>query len=1600
MAEEQNSPPLEDESFELGDTIYLSGKNGAWEVTGRVYYLDDSRIQILPTDKARNLETINILDGELDPEAEIERLVLVSKRSNPAFVVQSNFHVGQVVDTIQEDGTLGTSFTIRAVDPIQDTATFEDESGAVTTIEFNFTGIPREYNSQFMIMRSREAPIPVLELDGVNREEEEKGEEEEELDLEVLGELEVPEVREAVSIPKTEQIVDDPIQYSDMFQDLLNCLKTYQQKSPKYQAQARELVELMMSLRNDITRYTKSGEPNGMKSTSYLSLGQLLENVSVPLAKPVIEAKRVLQLDLPKKHYTDFEPASHLTDIENVRIEYLEQVVKKAVEYYESKIGRKKEVAGPADAIPNWYIDWDGYFQSFMSSWNPTGEGTQKAFLKDQEFFRAPLPEVQEGSSKEGPKYVFESVIGGLEKDKAKDNTEALLAGSETYIGLSFLRGTSGRTGRLKAKEAPRILESPERGVITSQVLFPLQFLREFGAIRSSKLAVDIATSMLKPFSIQKILLEKKGITDIPSAGAILAISSSSLGNISIEDWLENQPLESRGLGDIHTFLTSLGLSEIDFTTDQLSVLTSKVNLYLANVRDAIVKLNAESQKELSELTLTNRTLLSQERANEFIHNLHSDYLNEQIELFRNRFPSYRENDLALFSFFMPKYTDYALAILAQGEGLARESIRIRRENYMEAVRRREMLNEKKKLIGQIPTPNPCAHVRSLGIIRKVKEKDDFFKLLAKFITKFGSERKDNWLHCTLCNQQCLCYHEMLMLQEFLRPREKDVLHKELLLKFSDGQFQGKYCCKNCGQPISDLDFDKGLEYDEDGRPMSGRAQLVDQDAVEQEQLEMFLGAPAEKVEAVDFKTDRQNLIYKTALQLADKIGIVFLKEDLKKIVMRVEGEMLRQPSVEEYSMKFKEAKAAGRAIPDYTTLIHRVLVCATAAHLLICVQTNIPGYVVRYIMEGCKVGFSGFPFGEESDKTGINYLACAVGGMMKNETPWNLTGFQKGAKDKREALIASYITKLSQAALSEMSVQEDIDRKKEHNEKLFGESVEDGKLKESVPSAFRPPQLKAKEAAAAPIVEAAATDPQKIQAWFLQANQLAFSTGVLDKRSVYSATTCCFTPLQEPGAFWKEKTELIQLPQEKKTSGSVGSHLNVHFKAPPLELLNVIASEKDYYKLFLQVCYQGPREGMKHEPGYDHVCPFCEFAFPKDPTLMDYEKDGRAALSSQGVDVSKAAFEALVDKMHMIYNIEKPKKIKVSAGTELLMKLAEITPAPFDGWKQMIYDAKEKLVGIPEDKVNDELEIATAYNSLSNKAREDFDEISKRMGEENSRTLERMVEQSMSSAIQSLHDYLMIPYLRLTNRFNVKSFFIQNSYALPQQTENDILEDLRLHLQYNNDIVTKNYLKGLTGAKVKYASQQLLAFLSFLQKEVRTPLLPGGKIGAPYLLKAAVFGILQQFINPNDVPPTYSDFTTEPGSLGDVSSRNSLQILYILLKRFREEGINFSPDQIRDALAKRREAEKLRIINRLDRMTPEEKRVDLLNKKLGLGDWAIGGSKGIAVLNAEQYDYENWELFQMGAKKRREREADNSGFMTGAVVEEGYDAYDKSNDD
>jgi len=47
--------------------------------------------------------------------------------------------------------------------------------------------------------------------------------------------------------------------------------------------------------------------------------------------------------------------------------------------------------------------------------------------------------------------------------------------------------------------------------------------------------------------------------------------------------------------------------------------------------------------------------------------------------------------------------------------------------------------------------------------------------------------------------------------------------------------------------------------------------------------------------------------------------------------------------------------------------------------------------------------------------------------------------------------------------------------------------------------------------------------------------------------------------------------------------------------------------------------------------------------------------------------------------------------------------------------------------------------------------------------------------------------------------------------------------------------------------------------------------------------------------------------------------------------------------------------------------MSKEEKSLELVKKKLGLGDWAVGGTKAIYQYNAEQYEKDRNQRIEMG---------------------------------
>jgi hypothetical protein len=222
---EENVP-----TFELGDYIYIEG--GRYNDTrGRIYYIDDELISILPEGAPDRLINIPIVDGEVDEDLAIDGIYSISKRANPAFVAQIGAHTGQIADTFKRDGSLGIQYMIKEVNEQTDTMTLLDSTGAETRLEFDFKGIPRDLD--FIVLRPRQAPVATNTGNNVKGEVAEEEEEEEDIFEDVV--FEAPQEKEdeimgLVERPVTERTYPDRIQRDEKFRNILEALPLEKQK--------------------------------------------------------------------------------------------------------------------------------------------------------------------------------------------------------------------------------------------------------------------------------------------------------------------------------------------------------------------------------------------------------------------------------------------------------------------------------------------------------------------------------------------------------------------------------------------------------------------------------------------------------------------------------------------------------------------------------------------------------------------------------------------------------------------------------------------------------------------------------------------------------------------------------------------------------------------------------------------------------------------------------------------------------------------------------------------------------------------------------------------------------------------------------------------------------------------------------------------------------------------------------------------------------------------------------------------------------------------------------------------------------------------------
>ena len=1562
-------------TIELGDRIIIEGQPYG-RITGRVYYRSGDLIRVLPDGISNTLNDFpRIYTDDEDTFAEesgVTAAYILDKRKFDSFIEQQDIRVDQTLDAIQSgDDEVKGKYTVTAVYPDRDEITVKDEANVDSIILFNFTGIPTDL--PFNILRKPIAPPSANEgEEGADKaeqsnkadqiiEEDEEGILEEEEEIHVVGVVELPHVDEYREAHTSEKVYTDTIQKIDALNDFLNMLDPLAQKDPKSIRIIRILVESMFQMKEALIARNDDGSIRGTNDISVQSISQLLNNSTVPLSRAVLNITKRIYTDENEDSVEDSTDEYFLTSFQHE----LDEAIKRTSTLTSTQISS-------SESIVKFWHDEQVFVNQFMRPWKPISSGGPTRVPKlDTDIFRYAIPDLEEEI---GP------IPGGFIPNDVNNLTKnyPIL----TNIGMSVQRSL-GPTYRKGADRLKQGLHPAEAASMTSYLLFPVETANEIGTTRSGSLAIDSGRSLHTHTTLHDIIKNLEGVQDVTTARGILAIGvdGNTLGNIPITDYIKDIRIPGTGFGDADQTLVELGLDKLEMTPEILAALNTQFTMYQAQLISTLAMLRGQidatesDEPVISVQFLEHFSILDDVIRSEAI-------LAETLATFAKQNPSLAKSDIAQVAYLIRKHSDYFQAAAGQKTIItARERLRATRDMFIESIHIANLIKEARANHGTPPIANPCKHVSQLRTIRKIHDDMDRYQMLTKLFAKFQGRRDKNWIMCNVCDKDLFCVHERMQIQAFLSPREKDQLQKEIILNFADGAFQGHFICRNCGQPIQELGFDTHIEYDDGGKPMAGRATLVDKDALQKEEIEAALSMPIDITPELKFNNSIDNEYYSIIRIISEKIGVTLIKDAYMRIISLMSAVMTTLPSLKDYTGSEK------KKLP-YDKFVAMYKVFTSAIFLLVEIQSRIPDYVIKFALPGCVASFAGFPLGLDDDMRAMKYLSCAVAGITRTDAPWSSLSFIKERGDEKIGRIQKYMEGILKTALiNDATLQHVLQNKRVYVKDIHAPEATVSRPADVIPNAFLPEQVILKSATDVIIPEVVARtgNSQALSnAWILHAHSLSQKTATLVRGMPFMEATCCLTNIEHPGGFWKSASDMPALPERQVRSGLIGqSTIKPRFKPRSIEPMSVTTPDDLLYRIFLKVCFQGPRKGMPHEPGLTNQCSSCGFQFPEHPRIMDTGSSGKDALVTQGVDISRDTFQALLDNVHAVNSIPKYNIPSLTTTDNTLNNLASMEFAPLVGWADIIRETIVELTKLPPN--GNRGDVANALGSISTAIGDAEDIVNALMPVRARDALITIADISWTNFFQLVHAYFIIPFQRIVSNYDTKNILIPSELEL----SDDHFKDVE-RLLGNDANVAFIFGQKLAGRRFVYAKlahflKQMSAATQF-KSSISAIMLPGRTQTLNYIQRAFLYGPIAELIDATRIPPGVEIVMGDK----DIDLIQSL-VDFSLLKAMRER-LTFSDIELRELLEMRSEKEKIDIIKSFGTMTDDERAVEMTNKFLGLGRWAVGGTKRIWAYDPDQYDLEKSQRAAAGI------EEDNTQIFGGLEVGvdanagEGYD--------
>lgn len=1575
----------EEDVLHIGNQVgILSEAHGF--VVGRVVYRDLAMVRIMPREASdRAIEFPMIEDGSrFAPELGVSAIEVLEEQTSDYYVDFLGAKPGEVLEFFTVDGQ--EAAPIGEVAEVIKTAT-KDAIKLVDGRVLNFRGVGPKPPIAVVRVRTEIKDVGAVLETGVGANEEETSVDALLRQEDITNLLEEALPTDAVEvIPMAERTYPDAMQREDLFQGLMGELTAKQRTNPRRVRLIEREVDLAMALKNKSVLRDETGRVVGPAPFLVTTIGEAVEasKEALPSVIPVIGAARVVNLDNMAETlaYNNDHVAPRVLDD-------LEMAAVAAAEQYEDGAN----------------TGFDTFMYEILSNDIATLRGpiTAGGWREAQDVIRtADLGTPVQGLSSQLP-----------EGDGPIAVTLAYLIKNVDDRVIRVLPAPTRKEQRSGRTVALGVSDPDD---VTGYVILPTKAAM---ALRPPTRPGDLPTALLYSATLQDDNLPTvtAALRDLytTEAGSPLnawTLNKGDVSHYSVAEWLDKvlryavHPMDSLGprTPALLGLLDSLGLGVANLAPPVAAVIERWVahshqvwrDLLVARRKEIQAALDAEPERQFQSVTGTDSPVWDALRK--------APALADVVGDLRSRAPTIADAPSVLTGTLLYEAQGDALPIvwttLATLDGrdigidpaAAAAALKASREY---ALRRKTLRDMDLLALSAAPEINTCPHVDRLEAIRNNRDDLQRSRLLRDFVEMYQGGREGDWMTCTLCRKPCVCYHELMELEAMAQPTRMETIQKQILVRFGGDRYEGKIVCRNCGQPLQDIEYDEHVEFDDDGNPIVSRSVLTE-DQMAEVVDSVWSKATADLEPVRIFTSADQQRIYETLTFIAQAAGITMAPTVIRQIVSYTDMYVKeRRQDPVKYEAFRRAAMTSAKVVEKpltYEALLDGLMVSGLTALMALFVQIGNPVVAVNPPNPYCPFKREGWPLqegGKVEESGPLRYLSCIIAFVDRQVGPWPNMPWVKLATlaNKQKATLTAVTVaaqiiingdpKTKQVLSFTPEVLMALDKARNDTEAAKERVMVS--LKDELPPGFRPEPFP--PTVSRPALERLPTGEGGVEAVAAAVHQQALAV-ISELHAEATAGPISMTAVVTGTLLGKpESVALLDARRRMYDSDPsvpiAGTHLWSTFDTPIVAEVEQKVDEGVFFKLFLKYCYVGPRVGEAHEFSVGNTCRQCGFVLGKPMDFVDVEKEGSAILAGQQgdlrIEVTSAAFEALSESVRR---------------RRILTERAGVLKAPWrDGLERLVVTCQggslapvgERLTAVLEAvtgreyEAMDEVELAklwTPVTALMDDLRAEVaDKIGPLVSNKPARSreattalamLDQITEDPFIEGPRTIQEYWCAKAEAAAAKFAILTVKGARWSGISQK-HNAMIDKLLVGngAWYGGQVTDE--MMPVLGTVAKTLGPVMRTWMHYVRR-AETEGGPWTVTEAQLLLRCIVFQVWRDAVTPTSW--MYANVAGQSMTTAAAVADWTRALMFHVKQQF----VRFSRENIKRVLQERAELERTSVVEEFDSLRSLDKDqydAERLKKQLRIGRWSRGAN--IQALDADTFEFENEQRFKMG---------------------------------